>query len=89
MEAKNRAEPTVQYMVSNLIRRLQTKRGTARIGILFTTSKFTQDATMEVVKIAEGTLTVALVTPEEIVEWVEAADPSAYLESLVRRAMLR
>lgn len=89
VEAKNRAEATSQHMVSNLIRRLQTKRGTARIGILFTTSKFTQDATIEVVKIAEGTLTVALVTPEEIVEWIEAADPSAYLEGLVRHAMLR
>lgn len=89
IEAKNRAESTAQHMVSNLIRRLQTKRGTARIGILFTTSKFTQDATMEVVKIAEGTLTVALVTPQEIVEWIEAEDPSNYLESLVRRAMLR
>lgn len=89
VEAKNRTESTAQHMVSNLIRRLQTKRGTARIGILFTTSKFTQDAKMEVVKIAEGTLSVALVTPEEIVEWIEAADPNAYLESLVRRAMLR
>lgn len=89
VEAKNRAESTAQHMVSNLIRRLQTKRGTARIGILFTTSKFTQDATMEVVKIAEGTLSVALVTPDEIVEWIEADDPSAYLEGRVRRAMLR
>ena len=89
VEAKNRSEATAQHMVSNLIRRLQTKRGTARIGILFTTSKFTQDATMEVVKIAEGTLTVALISPDEIVKWIEAADPSAYLENLVRRAMLR
>lgn len=89
VEAKNRAEATAQHMVSNLIRRLQTKRGTARIGILFTTSKFTLDATMEVVKIAEGTLTVVLVTPEEVVQWIDAADPSAYLESLVRHAMLR
>lgn len=89
VEAKNRAEPTSQHMVSNLIRRLQTKRGTARIGILFTTSKFTQDATMEVVKIAEGTLSVVLVTPGEIVEWIEDADPSAYIENLVRRSMLR
>lgn len=89
IEAKNRSEPTAQHMVSNLIRRLQTKRGTARIGILFTTSRFTQDATFEVIKIAEGTLTVVLVKAEEIVEWIEAADPSAYLEGLVRRAMLR
>lgn len=89
VEAKNRSEATSQHMVSNLIRRLQTKRSTARIGILFTTSKFTQDAIMEVVKIAEGTLTVALVKPEEITEWIEAAEPSKYLESLVRRAMLR
>lgn len=36
---------------------------------------------MEVMKIAEGTLTVALITPGEIVEWIEAVDPSAYLES--------
>ena len=89
VEAKNRSEATSQHMVSNLIRRLQTKRGTARVGMLFTTSKFTQDATMEVVKIAEGTLTVALVTPEQIVEWIEAVDPSAYIESIVRHAMLR
>lgn len=89
IEAKNRAEPTAQHMVSNLIRRLQTKRGTARVGVLFTTSRFTLDATMEVVKIAEGTLTVALISPEEIVTWIESPDPNGYLESLVRRAMLR
>lgn len=89
VEAKNRAEATAQHMVSNLIRRLQTKRGSARIGILFTTSKFTQDATMEVVKIAEGTLTVVLVTPEEILQWIDAKDPNAFIEGLVRRAMLR
>lgn len=89
VEAKNRIEPTTQHMVSNLIRRLQTKRGTARIGVLFTTSKFTQDATIEVVKIAEGTLTVVLVSPDEIVKWVDAEEPTAYLEKLVRHAMLR
>ncbi len=89
IEAKNRTEPTSQYMVSNLIRRLQTKRGTARVGILFTTSKFTNDATMEVLKIAEGTLTVTLVKPEEILDWINAENPDSYLEDLVRRAMLR
>lgn len=89
VEAKNRVESTAQHMVSNLIRRLQTKRGNSRIGILFTTSKFTQDAKMEVIKIAEGTLTVALVTPEQIVQWIDATEPSIYLETLVRRAMLR
>ncbi|OOG46735.1 restriction endonuclease [Rhodanobacter sp. C01] len=89
VEAKNRVEPTSQAMVSQLIRRLQTKRGTARIGLLFTTSKFTQDAELEVIKLAQGQIVVALIGPKEIERWVASNDPHEYLESLVRGAMLR
>lgn len=89
VEAKNRTEPTSQGMVSHLIRRLQTKRGTARIGLLFTTSKFTKDAELEIVKLAEGQITVVLIRPADIERWMSADDPHEFIEGLVRKAMLR
>lgn len=89
VEAKNRLEPTGQPTVSLLIRRLQTKRGTTRIGLIFTSSKFTEDANLEVIKLAESQITVVLVDPTNFEKWIESATPDDYLEELVRKAMLR
>ncbi len=89
VEAKNRRETTGSAVVSVLIRKLETRRGRARIGLLFTTSSFSPEARAEELKEAKGNLVVAMLEPKEIVEWIAADNPTGYLDNQVMRAMLR
>jgi Holliday junction resolvase-like predicted endonuclease len=89
VEAKNREETVSSAVIAVLIRKLETRRGRARIGILFTTSSFSPEAQAEELKEAKGNLSVAMLGPTEIVEWIDARDPTEYLERQVSRAMLR
>jgi hypothetical protein len=89
VEAKNWQQKVGQPPVSLLIRRLQTKRGSARIALLLCTSGFTQDAMLEVVKTAESNHVVTLIPPRQLEEWIAAEDSDQFLEDAVRKAMLR
>jgi Holliday junction resolvase-like predicted endonuclease len=89
IEAKNRDETVGSAVVTVLIRKLETRRGRARIGILFTTSSFSPEAQAEELKEAKGNLVVAMLGPSEIVEWIDAPDLTEYLDRQIGRAMLR
>lgn len=89
VEAKNRKETTGQAVVSLLVHKLRSKRGTARIGFVFTCSSFSSDAQVEVAKTASTELAVVLAGPKEIKEWINSDESDDYLEGLVRDAMLR
>ena len=89
IEAKNRDETVGSAVITVLIRKLETRRGRARIGILFTTSSFSPEAQAEELKEAKGNLSVVMLGPNEIVEWIDAPDPTEYLDRQVSRAMLR
>lgn len=89
VEAKNRSETVGSAMVSVLIRKLETRRGRARIGLLFTTSSFSREARAEELKEAKGNFVVAMLGPKEIIEWITSDDPTEYLDDLVMHAMLR
>jgi hypothetical protein len=56
---------------------------------MFGANGFTSDALDQELRFASDELTIAFVKPEELLEWVAAADGDAYLEAHVRRAMLR
>ena len=71
VEAKNRDETVSSAVVTVLIRKLETRRGRAKIGILFTTSSFSPEAQAEELKEAKGTLCVVMFGPNEIVEWID------------------
>jgi Holliday junction resolvase-like predicted endonuclease len=89
VEAKNRIETVGSAVVALLIRKLETRRGRARIGLLFSTSSFSSEAADEELKEAKGNLCVVMLGPKEIEGWIEAGDPTSYLDGYVARAMLR
>jgi Holliday junction resolvase-like predicted endonuclease len=89
VEAKNWTITVGSSVVTVLIRKLETRRGRAKIGLLFTTSSFSAEAEAEELKEAKGNLCVAMIGPTQIVEWIEADDPTTYLDMYVGRAMLR
>lgn len=89
VEAKNWARAVPQKEVSAFRVKLEGKRGTVRLGLMFGSSGFTSDALDQELRFASDELTIAFVRPEELEEWIATADGDEYLETLVRRAILR
>lgn len=89
VEAKNRADKASAPFVVHIKAQLREKRRRTRIGILCSTSPFTSDAVLEVVKLAESEFSVALLGPDQMEAWIKAADGTAFLEAQVRKAMVR
>jgi hypothetical protein len=89
LEAKNWSRRVDQQVVSVLRVKMQGRRGTVRIGLLCGASGFTSDARQQELRFASDNLTIVFLGPEELDNWVEAQDPDEYLESVIRRDMLR
>lgn len=89
VEAKNRADKASQPMVSSLITKLQTKRGTARIAILVSLAGFTEDARMQELRFSTQEICVAMIDRDRLERMLSADDVGAELESVVRHALLR
>jgi hypothetical protein len=89
VEAKNWAEPAGQPVVSLLIRKLETKRGKVRLGLLFCTGGFTQDAHQEELRLSQTDYCVAMFDAEAIEGLIVAIDLDDYLEKHISDAMLR
>lgn len=89
VEAKNWKDPVPSHVVSLLVRKLETRRGRARIGLLFAASTFTSDAKDEELKEAKGTLCVAMLDGDAIGAWISSNEPDKFLNDLIGKAMLR
>lgn len=89
VEAKNRTDKASQPVVSSLITKLQTKRGTARIAILVSLAGFTEDARMQELRFSSQDLCVAMIDRSNFEKLLLAEDIDAELESLIRHALLR
>ena len=89
VEAKNWKQTVGSPVVTLLIRKLETRRRRARIGLLFATSGFSPEAADEELKEAKSDLCVAMLGPNEIEAWIAKDDISAYLDDYIARAMLR
>lgn len=89
VESKNTADEAGQPVVTMLIRRLQTSRGRARLGLLFSVGGFTADAEKEELRQSEGNLCVAFFDSDAIAAMIEADDLDGWLDDHVARAMLR
>ena len=89
VEAKNWSKRATQAEVSVLRTKMQGKRGNVRLGLLFSANGFTIDASNQELRFASGDLTIALIGPDKISDWIDAQDADGYLEKVVRRAILR
>ena len=89
VEAKNWSTRATQAEVSVFRAKMQGKRGSVRLGLHFAANGHTTDAFAQELRFATEDLTVALIGPKEISDWIDAPDPDGYLEDVVRRAMLR
>jgi hypothetical protein len=90
VEAKNWKEPVTQKEASAFRVKLDGRRGVVRLGLMFGATGFTSDALDQELRFASDELTIAFVRPEELDEWLRAEDGGdEYIETLVRRAMLR
>jgi len=89
VEAKNWKDPVPQKEASAFRVKLEGRRGVVRLGLMFGAHGFTSDALDQELRFASDDLTIAFVRPEELNEWVAADDGDEFLETLVRRAMLR
>lgn len=89
VEAKNWKDKVPQTQVSAFRVKMMGRRRTVRIGLMFGASGFTSDAYDQELRFSGEDLTIVIVTPDELAEWIETADPDDYVEALVRRAMLR
>lgn len=89
VEAKNRLDKASQPVVSSLITKLQTKRGTARIAILVSLAGFTEDARMQELRFSTQEICVAMIDRDQLEKMLSADDMDAELESVVRHALLR
>lgn len=91
VEAKNRADKASQQMMSVLLAKLQTKRGTAKIGILASLAGFTEDAKLQELRYSTSTqeICVVMIDRDGLEALLTADDLDEALETIVRRALLR
>ncbi|WP_349627092.1 restriction endonuclease [Leifsonia sp. C5G2] len=89
VEAKNRSDKASQPMVSTLITKLQTKRGTARIAVLVSLGGFTDDARMQELRFSTQEICVVMIDRAQLENMLAADDVDAEFEIIVRQAMLR
>lgn len=89
VEAKNWKVPVNQKEASAFRVKIDGRRGGVRLGLMFGASGFTSDALDQELRFASDDVTIAFVTPDQLHEWISSPDGDAYLETLVRRAILR
>ncbi len=89
VEAKNWKKRVDQPVVSVFRVKIEGKRGTVRLGLIFGASGFTSDAMHQEMKFASGQVTIACVNDTELDDWINTPDGDDYIEKLVRTAMLR
>lgn len=89
VEAKNRADKATQQMMSALLTKLQTKRGTARIGIMVSLAGFTEDAKLQELRFSTQEICVVMIDRDGLESLLLAEDIDEELETMVRRSLLR
>ncbi|WP_246825280.1 hypothetical protein [Corynebacterium sp. HMSC034A01] len=89
VEAKNRAEKASQQVVSVLLTKLQTNRGSSRIAFLVSLSGFTESAMLQELRFSSQDSCVVMIDRLGIEELIRAEDLDATLEKKVVDALLR
>lgn len=89
VEAKNRADKASQQVISTMITKLQTKRGTARIAFVVSLAGFTEDARLQELRFSTQELCIVMIDRQQLKDILSAEDIDGALENFVRHALLR
>lgn len=89
VESKNTAEKASQPMMSTLITKIQTKRGSVRLGILVSPAGFTEDARAQEMRFSSQDICVPMIDQDGLDRLIRAVDLDAELEDIIRSALLR
>lgn len=89
VEAKNRTEKASQQVVSVLLTKLQTNRGSSRIAFLVSLSGFTESAMLQELRFSSQGFCIVMIDRHGIEELITAEDLDAALEKKVRDALLK
>lgn len=89
VEAKNWKDPVPQKEVSAFRVKMDGRRGGVRLGLMFGANGFTSDGINQELRFASDELTIVFVEPDDLDGWINSDDPDEYLETLIRRAILR
>jgi Holliday junction resolvase-like predicted endonuclease len=88
VEARNRAEGIGQEMFSAFRTKLQLKRGRAKLGFMVSSTSVSGEAERQEEKTALGDIAVVFLDGDELVSWIAAGDPDAWLERQVEARIL-
>lgn len=88
VEAKNRVDKVSQEVISAFLTKMQTKRGTVRIGLVVSLAGFTRDAYLQTLRFSTQNLGIAMIDREALRRLVTSQDLDGELESQVRHALL-
>lgn len=89
VESKNTAERIGQPPIALMFRKLETKRGSAKIAIFFSIGGYTSDARMEELRSSTTEFCVAMLDAADILEAISAEDITDLMERKVSEALLR
>lgn len=89
VEAKNTEARASQQMVSVLLAKIQTKRGTARIGVMVSRNGFTEEAKMQELRFSTQDVCIPMIDGTGVDSLLAADDLDVALETIVRRSLLR
>lgn len=89
VEAKNTSQAIGQPVVSLLIRKLETKRGSSKLGMLFSMAGFTSDAKDEELRLSQTDMCIAMFDATGLRALLESDDLDEVLNQAVGRALLR
>lgn len=89
VEAKNRIDKASQQVMSTLLTKLQTKRGTTRLAFLISLAGFTNDAGVQELRYSTQDKCVVMIGKHELELLIDADDLDNTLEKMVRHALMR
>jgi hypothetical protein len=89
VESKNWSGSVGSSEVSSFLVKVQFKRGRCRIGIMCASGGFSPEARSQELRLSGTNITIVLIDPGMIADWIASDDPTKWLDRTVRRAMLR
>jgi hypothetical protein len=89
VESKNWTSTVGSKEISAFLVKVEYKRGRCRIGIMCAAGGFSPEARAQGLRLSATPLTIAMMGPKEIADWIDSRDPTQWLDRFVGREMLQ